>query len=51
MQEKIDTGVDEACQELIEVAASRWAEEEGDYRDDVSIIYTFTCTSCMNLDV
>ena len=24
-----------ACQELIETAATRWQEEEGDYRDDV----------------
>ena len=24
-----------ACQELIEQASQRWAEEEGDYRDDV----------------
>ena len=32
----IDEGIPEACQELIEVAASRWQEEEGDYRDDVS---------------
>lgn len=29
--------VPEACQELIEEAASRWQEEEGDYRDDVSV--------------
>ena len=24
-----------ACEDLIETAASRWQEEEGDYRDDV----------------
>jgi serine/threonine protein phosphatase PrpC len=30
-------GVPEACQELIETAAARWQEEEGDYRDDVSV--------------
>jgi protein phosphatase 2C family protein 2/3 len=29
-------GIPEACQELIETAAARWQEEEGDYRDDVS---------------
>jgi len=34
----IDDGVPEACQELIEQSACRWQDEEGDYRDDVSII-------------
>jgi protein phosphatase 2C family protein 2/3 len=29
-------GCTAACQELIQTAAVRWAEEEGDYRDDVS---------------
>lgn len=28
-------GTHDACQELIETAACRWQEEEGDYRDDV----------------
>jgi protein phosphatase PTC2/3 len=28
----------QACQELIEQASSRWAEEEGDYRDDITCI-------------
>ena len=28
----------ETCQELIETAASRWQEEEGDYRDDITAI-------------
>ena len=44
-------GVPEACQELIETAAARWQEEEGDYRDDVRIYlyswlelsYSFIC--------
>lgn len=27
-----------ACQELIELASERWAEEEGDYRDDITAI-------------
>jgi serine/threonine protein phosphatase PrpC len=27
-----------ACQELIEQASERWAEEEGDYRDDITAI-------------
>jgi len=30
-----DCALPDACQELIEEAASRWQEEEGDYRDDV----------------
>lgn len=34
-------GVPEACQELIETAAARWQEEEGDYRDDVSFSISF----------
>ncbi len=32
----IHEGIYEACQELIETAAARWQEVEGDYRDDVS---------------
>jgi len=28
----------QACQELIEQASQRWAEEEGDYRDDITCI-------------
>ena len=31
----LELGADEACKELIRVATERWAEEEGDYRDDV----------------
>jgi protein phosphatase PTC2/3 len=30
-------GVEEACKVLIETATERWAEEEGNYRDDVSL--------------
>lgn len=30
--------VTEACQELIQQAAQRWAEEEGDYRDDITAV-------------
>ena len=30
-------GADIACEELIQTAATRWQEEEGDYRDDVSV--------------
>jgi serine/threonine protein phosphatase PrpC len=30
--------VTQACQELIEQAAQRWAEEEGDYRDDITAV-------------
>lgn len=35
MQRNIHLGAHEACQVLIKMAADRWAEEEGDYRDDV----------------
>lgn len=35
MQRHLHRGYHEACQELIETAAARWQEEEGDYRDDV----------------
>lgn len=35
VNKNIDKGVHDACQELIETAAARWQDEEGDYRDDV----------------
>lgn len=31
-------GCTQACEELIQIAAVRWAEEEGDYRDDITAI-------------
>jgi len=31
-------GCHDACEELIQVAAQRWQEEEGDYRDDITAI-------------
>ena len=37
MQRHIARGADFACKELIQVATRKWAEEEGDYRDDVRI--------------
>lgn len=37
-----DCVVPDACQELIEESASRWQEEEGDYRDDVSVVQFFS---------
>lgn len=33
----LEKGAEAACQKLIETATERWAEEEGDYRDDVSL--------------
>ena len=36
VQDNINKGAHYACQELIQTAAVRWQEEEGDYRDDVS---------------
>ncbi len=36
VQSHMHLGCHGACQELIETAAARWQEEEGDYRDDVS---------------
>lgn len=38
VQENISNGALEACRELIDTAASRWEEEEGDYRDDITAI-------------
>ncbi len=40
IQEKFAAGANcrQACQELIEQASQRWAEEEGDYRDDITCI-------------
>lgn len=40
-----DCVVPDACQELIEESASRWQEEEGDYRDDVSWSLSKSCVS------
>ena len=42
VQKEFQKGADAeaACQVLIETAAERWAEEEGDYRDDVCIFLT-----------
>lgn len=37
VQSYLHEGIYEACQELIETAAARWQDVEGDYRDDVSI--------------
>lgn len=42
VQSCMEEGVPEACQELIEISASRWQDEEGDYRDDVSSTFTLT---------
>jgi hypothetical protein len=36
VQRHLPKGCHLACQELIETAAARWQDEEGDYRDDVS---------------
>ena len=36
----LEKGAEQACKILIETATERWAEEEGDYRDDVSILTT-----------
>jgi len=34
----IDTSATEACTKLIETAAAKWRQEEGDYRDDITAI-------------
>lgn len=39
VQKNLCNGSHEACQMLIEEAAARWREFEGDYRDDVSNYY------------
>lgn len=36
--EKLHLGSTKACQALIEAAAARWHEEEGEYRDDITAI-------------
>mmetsp|Transcript_103822 Transcript_103822/g.224069 ORF Transcript_103822/g.224069 Transcript_103822/m.224069 type:complete len:448 (+) Transcript_103822:3-1346(+) len=38
VQANIGMGAHYACQELIQTAAVRWQEEEGDYRDDITAI-------------
>jgi serine/threonine protein phosphatase PrpC len=34
----IEKGASKACQLLIEAAANKWHEEEGDYRDDITAL-------------
>jgi hypothetical protein len=46
VQRSLDRGCHDACQELIETAAARWQEEEGDYRDDVRY-----CAACVLVSV
>ena len=36
--ENLDRGATRACQALIETAAAKWHEEEGDYRDDITAL-------------
>jgi len=36
--EHLDRGATKACQALIEAAAAKWHEEEGEYRDDITAI-------------
>lgn len=36
--ENLGKGATRACQALIELAASRWHDEEGDYRDDITAL-------------
>ena len=38
VNDQIEFGSHAACEELIQVAAMRWAEEEGDYRDDITAV-------------
>lgn len=38
VQKSLHKGMHDACQDLIETAATRWQEEEGDYRDDITAI-------------
>jgi protein phosphatase 2C family protein 2/3 len=36
--DNLDRGATRACQALIEVAAAKWHDEEGDYRDDITAL-------------
>lgn len=47
VQRNLHLGYHLACQELIETAAARWQDEEGDYRDDVSVHRYAVCLSAM----
>jgi serine/threonine protein phosphatase PrpC len=38
VQRHISKGADIACEKLIQTAANRWQEEEGDYRDDITAL-------------
>lgn len=48
VQRHLHRGYHEACQELIETAAARWQEEEGDYRDDVSLLFIISVSRYKN---
>jgi serine/threonine protein phosphatase PrpC len=43
----LDKGAEAACQILIDTASERWAEEEGDYRDDVSLSLLSPFRNCV----
>jgi len=50
----LEKGAEIACQILIQTATERWAEEEGDYRDDVTLssqglLYSFTFISYLKI--
>ena len=38
MERYFNDGADKACEVLIETAAQRWREYEGDYRDDITAV-------------
>ena len=38
VSDNLHRGATEACQSLIEAAAAKWHEEEGDYRDDITAL-------------
>ena len=38
MNAYIDGSATEACTKLIETAAAKWRQEEGDYRDDITAV-------------
>lgn len=46
----ISKGANAACKALIEAATSRWREEEGDYRDDITAIVVQFPLQFQNVD-
>jgi len=50
ISQNLAEGAEYACEELIQTAAARWQEEEGDYRDDVGRFVVVVAMSWLSVD-